>query len=210
MRYVQYGCGDCAPPDWLNFDSSLTIRIRSIPVVGRLLRKKLNSAFPLNVIYGDIVKGLPVPDNSCIGVYASHILEHLALKDFRIALKNTLRILQTGGIFRCIVPDLANCAKLYISRFDNGETDASMTFLAYDAVIGIQQKEKGLKGIADAIWGTNHHLWMWDALSLQKELEDAGFRDIRMCQYQDSQDKMFLHVEDQRRFRNAVAFECRK
>ena len=83
--YVQYGCGFSAPQSWRNFDASLTLRFERLPIIGTLYTK--NSArFPENVEFGYIVYGLPVKENSCQGVYCSHILEHLSLEDFRKAL----------------------------------------------------------------------------------------------------------------------------
>lgn len=103
--YVHYGCHHCASPEWLNFDASPTLRLERLPVVGRLVRKNARR-FPANVIYGDIVLGLPVSPDSCNGVYCSHVLEHLALEDCRRALLNTHRIMKRGGIFRMVLPDL--------------------------------------------------------------------------------------------------------
>ena len=42
---------------------------------------------------GDVVRGLPVADQSCDGVYASHVLEHLSRTDFEAAMRETFRIL---------------------------------------------------------------------------------------------------------------------
>lgn len=85
--FMHYGCGLDAPKEWLNYDASPTLRIQKIPIIGSLLKKKLNVEFPENVLYGDIVKGINLPHNSCAGIYCSHVLEHLALNEFRIALK---------------------------------------------------------------------------------------------------------------------------
>ena len=74
--YIQYGCGLCAPKEWLNFDVSPTLRIQKTPVLGSLLKPVLNTTFPPNVKYGDIVRGLPVKDESAKAVYCSHTLEH--------------------------------------------------------------------------------------------------------------------------------------
>jgi len=92
--YVQYGCGLSAPKEWKNFDVSPTLRIQKTPIVGNLFKSRLNTVFPENVQYGDIIKGLPVKDDSVDGVYCSHTLEHLSLEDFRKALKNTYRIMK--------------------------------------------------------------------------------------------------------------------
>ena len=94
--YVQYGCGDCAPAEWVNFDASPTLRIESIPIIGRFIKKNA-APFPSNVRYGDIVSGLPIPDGIVWGLYASHILEHLSRDDFSIALRNSFRLLAPGA-----------------------------------------------------------------------------------------------------------------
>ena len=123
--YIQYGCGLSAPMGWRNFDASPTLRFERLPVIGRFYTKN-DIRFPMNVEYGDIVKGLPIEINSCKGIYCSHILEHLSLNDFRIALKNTYRILQPGGVFRLVLPDL----EYYINQYhNNNSTDAALLFM---------------------------------------------------------------------------------
>lgn len=42
------------------------------------------------------------------------------------------------------------------------------------------------------------------------ELKNAGFVNIRQCEFNDSSDKMFEYVEDKERFTNSIAFECSK
>ena len=208
-KYVQYGCGLSAPKEWINFDVSPTLRIQKLPILGAVLKSSLSTSFPKNVQYGDIIKGLPVGDNSCDGLYCSHTLEHLSLEDFRIALENSFKILKKGGIFRCIVPDIEHLARKYISQLDSGNSVASISFIE-DTLMGIKQRPKGLKGFIKSYYGNSHHLWMWDHKSLAEELKNAGFTQIRKCRYNDSEDDMFKYVEDESRFKNAVAIECRK
>lgn len=208
-KYVQYGCGLCAPPEWENYDSSPTLRLQKFPIIGKLIKEKLNVKFPDNVIYGDITKGLPVPDNSCDGVYSSHTLEHLSLKDFRIAIKNTFKILKPEGIFRCVIPDLEAAARLYISKIENDNSYASVDFM-HQTLLGKESRDKGIKSIISAVFGNSHHLWMWDRHSLKEELIKAGFRSVREYSFNDSEDKMFFLVESKDRFENSVAMEARK
>lgn len=93
---VQFGAGYQAPEGWLNFDASPSVWIERLPLIGRFL--KINATrFPAGIRYGDIVRGLPVADDSASAVYASHVLEHLAYDDFWAALRNTYRILKPGG-----------------------------------------------------------------------------------------------------------------
>ena len=95
--YVQYGAGNKAVQGWLNFDSSPTLRIQKLPCIGRLLRSRLNCIFDDNVLYGDIVKGLPIKSNSVDGLFCSHVLEHLSYADFSFALNNSFKYLKRGG-----------------------------------------------------------------------------------------------------------------
>lgn len=207
--YVQYGCGLSAPKEWDNYDASPTLRIQKNPVLNLLFKSSLNTVFPGNVKYGDIVKGLPVKENSCMGVYCSHTLEHLSLEDFRQALRNTLKILQPGGIFRCVLPDLEVATRTYLKELDNGNREASIDYIG-SILIGLKSRPKGIKRIAESVFGNAHHLWMWDKHSLAAELEKAGFKNIRTCVYNDSEDNMFSYVEDISRFNAAIALQCSK
>ena len=207
--YIQYGCGLSAPNEWTNFDSSPTLIIQNLPVLGTLLKSKLNIIFPKNVLFGDIVKGLPINDNSCDGLYCSHTLEHISLNDFRKALANSYKILKKGGIFRCVVPDLEFLARSYLDNLDKNDQLASLKFMN-STLLGFIERPRGLKGIISSFLGNAHHLWMWDKKSLSEELKNVGFKEIRICEFNDSEDKMFKYVEDVIRFQNAVAIECRK
>lgn len=106
LQHIQYGCGLNAPKSWRNFDISPTLRLQKIPLAAALLQRRGMPKWSDNVEYGDIVAGLPVERNSCKAVYCSHVLEHLALDDFRRALRNTYLYLEPGGIFRFVLPDL--------------------------------------------------------------------------------------------------------
>lgn len=207
--YIQYGCGLSAPDEWINFDASPTIILQKIPVIGSIISKYRKVNFPKNVRYGNIVKGLPVRNGKSKGVYCSHVLEHLSLDDFRIALKNTYKLLAKDGIFRCLVPDLEYETRKYLKCLDNGIELASIEFIE-TTLLGEKKKEMGIKGIIKYIWGHSKHLWMWDEKSLKKELFNVGFRTIRTCKYNDSEDDMFAFVENKWQFNNAVALECKK
>ena len=208
--YVQYGCGQSAPKEWVNFDVSPTLRIQKTPLIGSLLRKRLSANFPANVRYGDIIKGLPVAAESCDGLYCSHVLEHLSLADFRASLQNSYKILKKGGVFRCILPDLERPARQYIQALDAGDATASARFIGRNTLLGMEERPRGLKGLIRSYYGNSLHLWMWDHLSLAEELRQAGFVEIRKCSFNDCEDPMFKLVEEKSRFEGAVAIECRK
>jgi predicted SAM-dependent methyltransferase len=200
--YVQYGCGSTAGEGWLNFDSSPTLRIERLPLIGGLLSSAISDkspVFPQSALYGDILRGLPLDDASVSGIYASHVLEHLSLCDFHLALKNTYRLLKPGGLFRLIVPDLLARAKIYVSAAEAKAPNAAGEFMR-STCLGTDAKPKSLLNRVKSQFGGSAHLWMWDECSMMQELAEVGFIKIRRAQFNDSSDLMFRAVEDKGRF----------
>jgi len=206
--YVQYGCGFTAPSQWMNFDASNTLKWERIPLIGRTYTKN-SQRFPRNVRCGDIVAGLPVPDGSCSGVFASHVLEHLALDEFHRAIANTRKILRNGGIFRLVVPDLEWSARQYLNRLEANDATANSFFLE-KTHLGHLKRDRGFLGLLYSWLQTSAHLWMWDAPSLIHALEQLGFHQVRRCSFGDCEDPMFGIVESKTRFEDGVAIEARR
>ena len=201
--YVHYGCGFCAPREWLNFDASPTLRLQRLPVLGRWVVTN-NGRFPPNVLYGDIVRGLPLTARTCRAVYCSHVLEHLSLSDFRLALRNTRRLLGERGIFRLVVPDLRAAAERYLADLDAGSAARFMV----ETCLGVEERPRGLMEFARSWLGNSRHLWMWDFQSLRTELEGAGFAGVRRASFGDSEEPMFAAVEERGRWADAVGVQC--
>jgi predicted SAM-dependent methyltransferase len=208
-KYIQYGCGLSAPEKWTNFDSSPTLRIQRTPILSSILKSKLGTTFPKNVKYGDIVKGLPLEENSCDGVYCSHVLEHLSLDDFRVAIANTHKVLKPGGKFRMVMPNLEILINSYIENKKNSKTDAALKFIK-DTHMGMDSRARGIKASIVSNLGNSKHLWLWDYESAIPEFEKAGFKNIRKCEFNDSKDEMFKLVESKERFIGAIALEMNK
>jgi hypothetical protein len=206
--YVQYGCGLCAPEGWTNFDASYTLVFERIPLVGKLYTKN-QRRFPDCVRYGDIVKGLPLPAGSARGVYASHVLEHLAYRDCIQALRNTYRLLSPGGIFRLIVPDLETAARQYLEKCRQNSPSAAEAFME-GTYLGRRTRPRGLSSMVLAWLNTSAHLWMWDYPAMRHALEGEGFGRVRRCRFDDCEDPMFAYVEDPRRFEGALGIEARR
>lgn len=208
-HYLQYGCGWDAPDGWLNFDASPTLRMERIPVVGKALSAllKRNAApFPDNVRYGDIVRGLPMAEQSCCGIYCSHVLEHLSLDDFRIALGNTRTLLKSGGIFRLVLPDLA----FYIREYQGANSLTAALDFMRSSGLGEQHRNRGIKGLAGEVLGNSRHRWMWDYPSIEAELKKAEFTHIRPAAFGDSADPKFHEVERWERWENCLGIECKR
>lgn len=203
--YINYGCGWDIVSDWKNFDASPTLQFERLPILGRLYTKN-KSRFPESVYYGDIVRGLPVQDGVVTGIYCSHVLEHLSLEDFRMALKNTYNLLHQDGTFRMVLPDL----EFEISTYCNSNrTDRSLEFIK-NIGMGVESRQKGLMAALSSLFGNSRHLWAWDFNGIKSELEEIGFKNIRRAYYGDSIDSNFNLAESKDRWINALGVECKK
>lgn len=94
---LNLGCGDRRHDDWVNTDL--------VPVAA-------------DVLAVDLRKPLPFPDGSFEGVYASHVLEHLAPIEALALLRECRRVLRPEGTVRVVVPDLERIARDYLASFD--------------------------------------------------------------------------------------------
>lgn len=194
-----------APVEFLNYDSSPTLRFEKIPFIGKTFKKN-KSFFPINVMYGDIIKGLPLKNNTVKGIYCSHVLEHLALLELRKSLRNVYKILQKGGIFRAVLPDL----KQYSMKYTNGEIN-SIEFIKLTG-LGTIDRKRSLREILKNNFGASRHLWMWDFDSLKKELFESGFKEVREANYNDSIYEEFKLVETESRWKDepVIGIEAKK
>jgi hypothetical protein len=199
--YVQFGAGLSAPEGWISFDASPTLSLMRIPLIGGFLCRMagISTPFPKATQFGDVVKGLPVRAGSIAGAYGSHVLEHLTFDDFRIALRNVYEMLEPGARFRLIVPDMRGRVERYLASANSGDADA-VHFLLDDTCLGLRSRPKTMVSRVRSMFGHNHHYWMWDQAAMVRELERAGFIDIRPCVAGDSVDPAFLIVEDPARF----------
>lgn len=203
---VNFGCGHHSPQGWLNFDCSPRLRLERLPLVGRLCPPGPFGRFPTNVRYGDIVRGLPLKPGSVALLYSSHVLEHLSLADFRIAVRHGFELLRPGGVFRSVMPDLESLVHHYGGDADPG---ASKRFIDYSGM-GKEHRPRGFVGFLQAWLGNAHHLWLWDFKGVAQELAEAGFRNVRRAEFGDSAFPEFHQVESSDRWKNALGFECIK
>src|SRR3989442_2634462 len=95
---VNVGCGLSTGASWVNIDSSPSLRLSRLPLVGEVLvRVARLPAWPPSARYGDIVKGTTIRPGSCDLIFASHVLEHLSEEDCSLALAHIYASLRPGG-----------------------------------------------------------------------------------------------------------------
>jgi len=203
-EWIHFGCGRCAPEEWSNYDSSPSLRLEKLPLIGGLVPTGPYGRFPMNVLYGDIVRGLQVAPGTVDLLYCSHVLEHLSLADLRTALRNCHDMLRKGGVFRLVLPDI----EYMIDQYRNdGSEQAALRFME-NTLLGQKTRVRGFRGFVRSWLGNSHHLWMWDYKAFAAELRAAGFSNVRRAGYNDSHHEAFRLVETPDRWDHELGIEC--
>jgi predicted SAM-dependent methyltransferase len=199
MKYVQFGGFTDCPEGWLNFETSMHLRLSRLPILGHIFKKLTPHKFSDKILIGDIVKGLPVDPGSVDVVFSSHVIEHLSREDALTAFQNVHMILKPGGLFRFIVPDLLSRCKHYVDHYDEIEDPAG--WLMRSTHLGMEHKQA--MRITDRLrsfFSTSAHKWMWDERSLTDVLDKAGFQNIRRSTYTATSDRMLSRAQKKERF----------
>jgi predicted SAM-dependent methyltransferase len=165
----------------MNLDNSLSVRLAHHQLVLRLLRRlgaihEGQLAFATKARVDGIrwaeASRLPIGNESADVVYSCHMVEHLNSDAARGFLAETFRVLRPGGVLRLVIPDLRLFAEEYLQ---DGDADRFVrrTLLADDHLNDFSDRLRTL------IAGPRNHLWMYDASSISRLLEDAGYTGIR-------------------------------
>lgn len=119
----------------------------------------------------DLVAGLPLRDGGASCAVAMHVLQDLAWPDIPIVLRDWHRVLRPGGVLRLGLPDLDRALDAY-RRGDGG----------YFHVPDSDARSIGAKLVTQIIWyGSVRTPFTFDYAN--EVLGDAGFRDIRRCEF---------------------------
>lgn len=162
---LHLGCGPDYKVGWINIDNNSDNNI-----------KKLD----LNC---DLSNGIPFENDSVVYIYNEHFLEHLTVKEGQVFLKDCLRVLKKGGVMRIAMPDLEFSVKEYFNL--NWKEDNAETFKKYRLDF-IQTRAERLN-MAFRWWG---HKWLYDKEELERRLREAGFEQIKFCDWNKSE-----HIE---------------
>lgn len=106
---------------------------------------------------------VPLPDESCAEVRASHLLEHLPFAAHVPMAREMWRLLRLGGEVNLIVPNLADACERLVKA-----TDAEGQASAFPDIFGSEMNQY------------EFHVSGWTAETMVRWLESAGFEAIRL------------------------------
>ena len=153
-QYVQFGSGPTAPASFRNLDAGPAFWIQKhLPFLSPLLRRRGFPHYPPNIEFCDVSQGFPIAPSTVKAVYCSHVLEHLTLADFRATLRHTYSILQPGGTFRFVLPDLEFYARSYLNSPD---PEAASRFMR-ETHLGVASSDRGYPKFLKSFFGRSSH-----------------------------------------------------
>ena len=182
MLRVNVGCGPTPTPGWLNFDNSPSIALARFPGffshflawVGAIKREQallIHVAKRHEIRRANALR-LPLEEGTVDVLYSSHMLEHLDHREARRFLSECARVMRPGGWLRLLVPDL----KRYVDAYEaTGDADVFIEQLRL-----AQPRTRGLRRAVELLTGFRGHRWMYDATSLTRLIERAGFVDVEI------------------------------
>lgn len=130
----------------------------------------------------DISRGVPLSDNSVDKIYSSHLLEHLSFDQIISLLGECFRILKINGQFSVCVPN----SRLYIEAYINNEYfKPEGTSFFEPAIIETGSKIDQVNYIA---YMNGEHKYLWDQENLINSLRIAGFKNVKLRDYDENLD----------------------
>ena len=111
-------------------------------------------------VIDDVITLKKFKRNSVDLIYSCNVLEHLGRFKYKLALKRWYQLLKEGGMLRLSVPNFEAICEYYTKTKDLDTI--------YCALYAGQDKPY------------NFHYWCWDFKTLKRDLEEIGFKDIKL------------------------------
>jgi len=181
---INIGCGDRLTKGYLNFDSSLSVRLSKLPyfIIELIYLLKIIAVQHYNyikflkknlVLYCDARVKIPLSNESVDNIYCSHTFEHFNFEEADLVLKEFMRVLKPGGGVRIVVPNLRLKIEDYIKNKDADDFFLNLGFLHFQHInfgkIRIFLREVLTHG--------HGHKHMYDENSLKKKILNNFFKD---------------------------------
>jgi predicted SAM-dependent methyltransferase len=172
-RKLQLGTGDNHLDGWLNTD------IHDFAGRG-------------DVVYLDLRRAFPFPDDSFDLVFSEHVIEHVDYADGLHSLRESYRVLRPGGRIRIATPSLERVLGLYEANL----SDVQRRYLRWARESFVSDADVDLPGFVVnnfvRAWG---HQFVYDAQTLRYALERAEFVDVEEHAVGESGDERLRGIE---------------
>jgi predicted SAM-dependent methyltransferase len=181
---LHLGSGIYCPEDWVNVD-----------MIGGDMRMNLGWA-------------LPFEDRRFRFVFSAHAFEHL---DYHTAgprlLREVCRVLEPGGVFRVVVPDIGAYTQAYAAQNETFFGDFDRVRPEFGTLAGYGTPMAKLMSMSGSAQKSGHwfdHKMGYDFETLGRLLRKAGFSEVKQSQFETSD---FAVLREMDRLSHAAGLE---
>lgn len=153
----------------------------------------------------DLTKGIPINNNSLLGIYTEHCLEHISFEETKQALYNFFYLLKPGGTLRVIVPD----AEIYLDAYQQTKGNNNTSFPYGLSAHNIPKNEVTPMIVVNSIFRGHEHQFAYDYLTLENMFKKQGFIKIQKESFCHGRDKQLL-IDSQHRACESLYIEASK
>ena len=125
----------------------------------------------------DIRRRLPFRSDRFERIYSEHVVEHLYPEDGASFMREAYRTLKPGGVIRTAMPDLDSIVAGYEEGWEEFD------WIGWPGFEFIETRAEMIN-ISFRWWG---HKWLYNAEELERGLRSAGFSQIRLCNWGESE-----------------------
>ena len=127
-------------------------------------------------MYMDAGKTFPLPDNSFDYVFSEHLYEHLTYQQAQNMLKECYRVMKPGAVMRIATPNL----RFLLGLYEDPEKPLHKAYMEFSVkTLGMPPTPVYVISRFHTSWG---HQIIYDKETLAKQLTDAGFKDVTVCE----------------------------
>ena len=148
--------------------------------------------FAAGTVYLDASQPFPIPADTFDYVFSEHVIEHLEFDEAASMLRESARILKSGGRIRLATPDLARIIAVYTQP----AADAQANYIRW--IMDNFRPQVGAYNPAHVINQSFHgwrHKFIYDEQTLVAALEGAGFDMITRSLPGESADENLRGIE---------------
>jgi predicted SAM-dependent methyltransferase len=152
--------------------------------------------FQAGIVYVNLLRPFPWPDQSINAIYMGEILEHFTEDEGKRVLRECYRVLGPGGILRIRVPDHARFWKNYVDEYEQIRQQPRESWSLHHARwTGMYYRNICVD--RPRIWQSmgHYHKWMYDDVSLTLLLESLNFRNVERKAFHQSEIPYIEEVE---------------
>lgn len=169
---INIGCGWECKEGWVNVDNTSKWQAKNYPIT-----------------FMDATKPWPYDDNTFDYAISEHMIEHISEHKGLFMLKEAFRTLKLHGVIRIICPDREFSENL------PGQDDLEYV-QNYAKLIF---KRKAIPGdaakISNRTLRQQGHVWVPTGSQLKKQIEKAGFKNVKICKYGISEHNVLNNVD---------------